>query len=88
MPTISTFYGIIIRMYCGKAEHSPPHLHAYYQKHRAIFDIRRCEITHGSLPKPQARLVLAWTELHKDELLADWQLAANGEHPAPIEPLR
>ena len=29
MPTISMFYGIIIRMYYAPGEHSPPHFHAY-----------------------------------------------------------
>ena len=31
MPTISMFYGIIIRMYCAPKEHAPSHFHAYYQ---------------------------------------------------------
>jgi hypothetical protein len=88
MPTISMFYGIIIRMYFGKAEHNPPHFHAYYQKHKAVVDIRKCEIIDGSLPRRQTRLVLAWAELRKDELMADWQLAVNGELPQTIDPLK
>ena len=39
MPTISMFYGIIIRMYCTPKEHNPPHFHAYYQDYKAIIDI-------------------------------------------------
>ena len=88
MPTISMFFGIVIRMYCDKAEHNPPHFHAYYQDHTATVDINSCEIITGKLPPKQAKLVLAWTELHKEELLADWQLASNGELPFKIEPLR
>ncbi|MEW6744686.1 MAG: DUF4160 domain-containing protein, partial [Planctomycetota bacterium] len=34
------------------------------------------------------RLLLAWIEIHRDELLADWQLAVNGQHPFKIDPLR
>ena len=34
------------------------------------------------------KLVEAWAELHKDELLADWNLAQNGELPFSIEPLK
>jgi hypothetical protein len=34
------------------------------------------------------KLVAAWTELHRDELLADWDLVKNGEEPFKIEPLR
>ena len=88
MPTISMFYGIIIRMYCSPGEHNPPHFHAYYQNHRAIVNIRKCEISEGKLPKKQSKLVLAWSEIHKDELLADWKLASRGELPFPIEPLK
>ena len=88
MPTISMFYGIIIRMYCSPGEHNPPHFHAYYQNHRAIINIRKCEISEGKLPKKQSKLVLAWSEIHKDELLADWKLASKGELPFPIEPLK
>jgi hypothetical protein len=31
MPTISMFFGIIIRMYYAPKEHNPPHIHVYYQ---------------------------------------------------------
>jgi hypothetical protein len=87
MPTISMFYGIIIRMYCAPAEHQPPHFHAYYQEHVAVVDILSCEIIEGKLPNKQAKLVLAWAELHKDALIADWQLASQGELPFKIAPL-
>ena len=50
--------------------------------------IKTCEITEGSLPKKQLRLVLAWAELHQDELLANWDLAMNSELPFKIEPLK
>lgn len=88
MPTISMFYGIIVRMYCGKAEHNPPHFHAYYQDYKVTVDISTCEIIDGNLPAKQAKLVLAWAELHKDELTADWELASKGELPFKIEPLK
>lgn len=88
MPTICMFYGIIIRMYCAPKEHNPPHFHAYFQDYKAIIDINTCELTEGSLPKKQLKLALAWAELHKDELLADWELAMNGELPFKIEPLK
>ena len=73
MPTISMFYGIIIRMYCAPGEHNPPHVHAYYQEHKAVFNIRDCELTEGKLPVRQLRMVLAWMEIRKEELLADWE---------------
>ena len=88
MPTISMFYGIIVRMYCAPSEHNLPHFHAYYGDYKAIIDINTCEIIEGNLPSKQAKLVLAWAELRKEELLADWLLAMNGELPFKIEPLK
>jgi hypothetical protein len=41
----------------------------------------------GELPRKQLRLVQAWTELHRDELQADWELAVAGEKPYKITPL-
>ena len=88
MPTISMFYGIIVRMYCSPSEHNPPHIHAYYQNARAIVDLNSCEITEGDFPRKQAKMLLAWTEIHHEELIADWNLASKGELPFKIEPLR
>ena len=88
MPTISMFYGIVIRMYCGSSEHRPPHIHAYYQDYKASVDLATGEIIVGELPRRQARLVAAWVELHREELSADWELASRGELPFRIEPLR
>lgn len=45
------------------------------------------EILAGELPRKQLRLVQAWIELHRDELMADWELAASGEQPYKIAPL-
>jgi hypothetical protein len=43
---------------------------------------------HGNLPRKQTKLVLAWAELHQDELMADWELVINGEEPFKIQPLQ
>jgi hypothetical protein len=75
-------------MYCAPGEHNPPHFHAYYQEYKAIFAIQKCELIDGNLPTKQLRLVLAWAELHKDELMANWKLASKGEIPFKIEPLK
>jgi len=34
------------------------------------------------------KLVQAWMEIHKDELMADWQMAVEGQKPFSIEPLK
>ncbi len=88
MPTISMFYGIIIRLYFAPGEHNPPHFHAYYGESKASVDIRTGEIIEGSLPPRQRRLVQAWAELHQEELMADWNLVMNGEDPFRIQPLQ
>jgi len=74
-------------MYCAPSEHNPPHIHVYYQDDKAVININSCEISDGSLPRQKERLVLAWVEIHQDELLADWELASNGELPFKINPL-
>jgi hypothetical protein len=57
-------------------------------RYMPTIDIRNGELMDGRLPSKQVKLVLAWAEIHKEELLADWELASNGELPFPIEPLR
>jgi Domain of unknown function (DUF4160) len=88
LPTISMFYDIIIRMYYAPGEHPPPHFHVYYAEHKARVNILTCEMIDGNLPKKQVKLVLAWAELHQEELMADWDLVMNGEEPFKIEPLQ
>ena len=86
MPTISMFLGIIIRMY-NNGEHNPPHFHASYQGYNAVFNMDG-ELTDGDMPKPQRKYIAAWAELHKDELLANWELAMSGQLLYRIDPLR
>jgi hypothetical protein len=88
MPTISMFYGIIIRMYYSPSEHNPPHFHAYYQETKAIVDINNCEIISSNMRSKHNKLLTAWAELHKDELKANWELVMNGEEPYKITPLK
>ena len=88
MPTIAMFFGSIIRMYYAPKEHNPPHVHAYFQDRTITIKIEDCEIIDGQMPVRQLRLIQAWMEIHKDELLADWELCQNGEKPFQIEPLK
>lgn len=88
MPTISMFFGIIIRMYYGPKEHNPPHIHAYYQDSVITIRIDDCEVMQGKISSKQLRLIQAWIEIHREELLADWTLCQNGEKPFQIDPLK
>ena len=51
MPTIASFYGIIIMMFFAKKEHNPPHIHAYYNEYEASFKIDDGKILTGDFPK-------------------------------------
>lgn len=88
MPVISMFHGIIIRMYTlDNQNHHLPHLHARFAEFEASVDLVDGEVLAGDLPRKHLRLVQAWIELHRDELLADWALAVSGRKPYHIEPL-
>ncbi|WP_268907640.1 DUF4160 domain-containing protein [Crenobacter intestini] len=63
-------------------------MHARYQGMEAAFSLLDGEILAGSLPTGKVRMVQAWIEIHQEALLADWELAVNGERPFPIDPLR
>lgn len=80
MPTISMFYGIIIKMFFRDNErHKLPHIHAEYQGQVGVYSIPDGKLLAGSLPIHREKLVVAWIEIHKDELMADWTLAVNGQ---------
>jgi hypothetical protein len=87
MPTISMFFGIIVRMYFAPKEHNPPHIHVYYQDDSAVVDIENGELESGKIGKKQLKLVSAWIEIHKESLLANCDLCQKGEKPFTITPL-
>ena len=89
MLTISMIYGIIICLYFYDDErHKLPHIHAKYQGQEASFSILDAAVLSGEIPIAKTRLVQAWIEIHRESLLADWELAVNGQAPFAIDPLR
>jgi Domain of unknown function (DUF4160) len=89
MPTISMFFGVIVSLYfVDNKRHHRPHIHARYQDEEAVVAIPDGELLEGSLPPGKMRLLQAWIEIHRDELMANWQLAVSGQLPFKIEPLR
>ena len=78
MPVVALFHGIRILLYWD--DHGPPHFRAEYAEHAAKVDIRRGVVIAGYLPRRQLRLVLAWAQLHEDELMQNWELARD-KHP-------
>ena len=88
MPTISMFYGILIKMFFYDTDkHNLPHIHADYQGDVAVYAINDGKLLAGKLPVKKNKLVVAWIEIHKEDLLADWGLAVNGKKPFPIRGL-
>jgi Domain of unknown function (DUF4160) len=85
MPTISTFFGVSIRMYYD--DHAPPHFHAYYAEHAAVIEIESMRVRDGRLPKRALSLVLEWAAEHRDELMRNWRLAETHEALNQIKPL-
>ena len=85
MPEISRFFGIIIRMFFD--EHNPPHIHAEYQGHKAVFDLKG-NVAKGDLGSRTAvRLVREWVDLHVEDLVEDWELAQAGKELKKVAPL-
>lgn len=85
MPTISSFYGVLIRMHWN--EHVPPHFHAIYGEHEAVIRIDSPELIRGSLPRRAQMLTLEWAAARRSELMENWELCANKRQPKLIPPL-
>lgn len=89
MPVISMFYGIVIMMYyMDKKQHKLPHIHVSYQDVESVFAIPSGKLLEGKIPVNKRKLVEAWIEIHREELMADWELAVHGMKPYKIEPLK
>jgi Domain of unknown function (DUF4160) len=86
VPTISRFFGIVIARYFD--DHGPAHFHARHAEGSATVRIDTLEVIESSLGRRQLRFVLAWAELHQDELFENWRRARVGETLQPIAPLR
>ena len=89
MPVISMFYGVIVLMYYfDNRRHHQPHIHVQFAEEEAVVSIPDGNVIEGSIRTNKLKLVQAWIEIHQDELMADWQLAINGQPVFRIEPLR
>lgn len=89
MPTICMFYGIIISMYFEiKQKHHLPHIHARYQRYKASIAIEDVRLLAEDLPSKQLRMVQVWIDIHREELIANWNLAQEGIDPFRIDPLK
>lgn len=85
MPEVSRFYGIIIYMFYN--DHNPPHFHVEYQEFEAIIEIES-GIIKGQIPRRALRLIFEWMDLHKEELLLNWEKIEQRKSLTKIEPLK
>lgn len=68
--------------------HHSPHIHVRYQGKKASISISDGSVLAGDFPPRQLRMVQVWVDIHKDELLTDWELAVAGDEPFRIAPLQ
>ena len=85
MPTVSSFYGMLIRMYFN--DHEPAHFHVEYAEFKATVGIEDLRIRTGQLPRRAEQLVLDWAEIHQGELIQNWHLCKMKQTPLAIAPL-
>jgi hypothetical protein len=70
------FYGIVIYMYLmDNNRHHLPHIHTPYQGKKASIAIESGELLDGDIPGGKLKLVQAWIEIHREDLMADWELS-------------
>ena len=84
VPVISTFFGIVIRMFYR--EHGLPHFHAEHQGQHATFTFYG-RVLAGGLSRIAQRLIREWTLAHRAELEANWTRLIAGEPLERIAPL-
>ncbi|MDR1780060.1 MAG: DUF4160 domain-containing protein [Tannerella sp.] len=85
MPQISAFYGLSILM--NFKDHTPPHFHVWYGEYKITVTIKD-GIVEGKMPARALKFVFEWLELHRDELMDEWEKAQKGETLTKIEPLK
>jgi hypothetical protein len=74
--------------YFDNQQNHLPHIHAEYGDSKAVFSIAEGELLTGELPKNKRKLVEAWIEIHREDLMANWQLAVTGQEIFRIDPLK
>jgi hypothetical protein len=85
MPIISTFFGIVIRMFYK--EHEPGHFHAEHQGQQGKFDFDGNTIVGNIRSRTALRLIREWASSHRTELESNWQKMKAGQPLERIEPL-
>lgn len=86
MPRVSFFHGIAVYMYWNLRDHPVPHFHAIQAEQRPSVSVDGAVLA-GDLDRRTLNLVVGWARLHRNELLANWELARDSQPIRPITPL-
>lgn len=86
---ISAFYGLVIAFAATKNKRSTePYVMVVFEGRDAGVSISGNQLIYGYLPDNKLLLANAWIEIHREELLANWQSGrATGDY-FKVEPLR
>jgi hypothetical protein len=85
MPTISEFFGIMILMFFD--DHAPPHFHARYGGDEVVIQINPVGVLRGRIPPRALSLVIEWAQKYQQNLIEEWNRAANNKKLHKIPPL-
>ncbi len=85
---LSLFHGIVIKMKYAPDATSTPYIRADFQGYSARITLDSCDIAQSNLPTKQERLAIAWVEIHREDLLANWALVNAGQTPVVIDGLK
>lgn len=83
MPVIGRFFEIVIMMYAK--EHGIFHIHAGYQNYKAAFSVETSNMIVGEMPTKQRKLIEAWIELHREDIIKNHELMMQGKKVNVIE---
>ncbi len=85
MPTISEFFGIMILMFFD--DHAPPHFHARYGGDEVVIQINPVGVLRGKIHPRALSLVIEWAHKYQQNLIEEWNRAANNKKLHKIPPL-
>lgn len=75
------------KRYTGIIEGNTFNLIRFIRYRNSLFDIVNGSVIKGVFPSKQLRLVLAWCEIHRDELKANWDKAQTHQDIKKVDPL-
>lgn len=86
---VSAFYGLAVGFTTKNMnKYAKPTLIVIYQDNTAAIDLETAELLFGNLPEPKRVLINAWSQIHREELLINWQSTISTGAFFAIDPLR